>query len=42
LTSSTGSHTVTQLLSIEKEQLVVVTSIDIETVPRVTFKYKKK
>ncbi|MBZ5499623.1 MAG: hypothetical protein LAP85_24760 [Acidobacteriia bacterium] len=42
ITSSTGLHTFTQLLSIEEKQLVVVTLIDIESAPPVTFKYKKK
>jgi len=42
ITSSTGSHTITQLVSIEATQLVVVTSVDIGTVSPVTFKYTKK
>jgi hypothetical protein len=42
ITSSTGSHTITQLVSIEAGQLVVVTSVNIEADQPVTFKYKKK
>ena len=42
ITSSTGSHTVTQLVSIEATQLVVVTSVNINGDQPVTFTYKKK
>lgn len=42
ITSSTGLHTITQLVSIEATQLVVVTSVNIEADQPVTFKYKKK
>ena len=42
ITSATGSHAYTQLVSIEAAQLVVVTSVNIEAAQPVTFKYKKK
>ena len=42
IASSTGSHTITQLISIEATQLVVVTSINIETEGPLTLKYMKK
>ena len=40
--SSTGAHTITQLVSIEGAQLVVVTSSNFEGAQPVTFRYKKK
>ena len=42
ITSATGSHAYTQLISLEGTQLVVVTSSDFEAAQPVTFKYKKK
>jgi hypothetical protein len=42
ITSSTGTRTITQRLSIEAAQLVVVTSLDTDAIPPVTFRYKKK
>jgi hypothetical protein len=42
ITSATGSHAYTQLVSIEAAQLVVVTSINIEGGQPLTLRYKKK
>ena len=42
ITSATGSHTITQLVSIDAAELVVVTTIDIAAIQPVTFRYKKK
>jgi hypothetical protein len=42
VTSSTGTRTVTQMLSLDAAQLVVVTSIEGDLIPPVTFRYRKK
>jgi hypothetical protein len=42
ITSSTGRHTITQLVSIEATQLVVVTSTDFDGDRPLTLRYKRK
>lgn len=42
ITSSTGSHAITQTLSIEGSQLVVVTAAGMDPTHPVTFRYERK
>ena len=41
-TTSMGEYTITQFVFIEATQLVVVTSVNIDDFPPMTFRYKKK
>lgn len=42
VSGSTGAHTITQSVSVEGTELVVITSVNIDSASPVTFRYKKK